>query len=90
MCRRPQFEAYHACRGRGRPETEDVHARPRKCLRHEAEGHLCACMSEAEGRGRGRGERPETGGRDKHVLCKDDPAKVSHTGKRSGPLMHTA
>eukprot|EP00955_Chlamydomonas_euryale_P092307 364696-Chlamydomonas_euryale.AAC.8 len=23
-------------------------------------------------------------------LCKDDPAKVSHAGKRLGPLMHTA
>eukprot|EP00955_Chlamydomonas_euryale_P061453 358035-Chlamydomonas_euryale.AAC.1 len=33
----------------------------------------------------------ETGGRDKHVLCKDDPAKVSHAGKREDrPLMHTA
>eukprot|EP00955_Chlamydomonas_euryale_P073736 361825-Chlamydomonas_euryale.AAC.2 len=24
---RPQFQTYHACRSRGRPETEDMHAR---------------------------------------------------------------
>eukprot|EP00955_Chlamydomonas_euryale_P107501 365775-Chlamydomonas_euryale.AAC.4 len=33
----------------------------------------------------------ETVGRDTHVLCKDDPAKVSHEGKREErTLMHTA
>eukprot|EP00955_Chlamydomonas_euryale_P074577 362070-Chlamydomonas_euryale.AAC.21 len=49
---RPQVEAYHACLGRGRPETEDMHAR--KCPRLEAEGHLCACMSSVSGRPRPR------------------------------------
>eukprot|EP00955_Chlamydomonas_euryale_P071701 361174-Chlamydomonas_euryale.AAC.8 len=49
---RPQVEAYHACRGRGQPETEDMHAR--KCLRPEAEGHLHAYMSKAKGRPRPR------------------------------------
>eukprot|EP00955_Chlamydomonas_euryale_P079061 363243-Chlamydomonas_euryale.AAC.10 len=39
-------------RGRGRPETEDMHAR--KCPRPEAKVHLRACMSEAECRSRPR------------------------------------
>eukprot|EP00955_Chlamydomonas_euryale_P082877 363776-Chlamydomonas_euryale.AAC.2 len=52
---RPQVEAYPPCRGRGRPETEDMHVR--KCPRPEAEGHLRACMSEAEGRPRPRQAR---------------------------------
>eukprot|EP00955_Chlamydomonas_euryale_P113437 366217-Chlamydomonas_euryale.AAC.8 len=47
---RPQVEAYYACRGRARPETEDMHARKRP--RPEPEGHMHACMSEAEGRPR--------------------------------------
>eukprot|EP00955_Chlamydomonas_euryale_P052100 355054-Chlamydomonas_euryale.AAC.1 len=54
-------------------------------------GHLRACMSEAEG-------RPSPGMRDRprpevetSFLCKDDPAKVSHAGRREDmPLMHTA
>eukprot|EP00955_Chlamydomonas_euryale_P079225 363267-Chlamydomonas_euryale.AAC.20 len=67
-----------------------MHAR--KCPRPEAEGHLRACMSEAEGRPRPRQAwEAETRGQDKHVSCKDDPAKVSHEGKREDrPLMHTA
>eukprot|EP00955_Chlamydomonas_euryale_P090995 364588-Chlamydomonas_euryale.AAC.15 len=47
---RPQVKAYHTCRGRDWPETEDMHAR--KCPRPQAEGHLHACMSEADGRPR--------------------------------------
>eukprot|EP00955_Chlamydomonas_euryale_P054900 355982-Chlamydomonas_euryale.AAC.13 len=41
-------------------------------------------------RGQGPAEA-ETVGRVKHVLCKDDPAKVSQKGKREDrPLMYTA
>eukprot|EP00955_Chlamydomonas_euryale_P070803 360870-Chlamydomonas_euryale.AAC.3 len=49
---RPQVETYHTCRGRGRHETEDMHART--CPRPQAEGHLLSCVSEAAGRSRPR------------------------------------
>eukprot|EP00955_Chlamydomonas_euryale_P045689 353214-Chlamydomonas_euryale.AAC.4 len=84
---RPQVKAYHACRGRGRPDTEDMHAR--KCPRPKVKGHVRACMSEAEGRPRQRQARQaETVGRVEHVLCKDDPVKVSQKNKcEDRPLM---
>eukprot|EP00955_Chlamydomonas_euryale_P061470 358045-Chlamydomonas_euryale.AAC.2 len=71
------------CRGRSSmpvmPAKAQVGMRPR------------TCMSEAGGRPRARQAWwAETRGRDKHVLCKADAAKVSHEGAREDrPLMHT-
>eukprot|EP00955_Chlamydomonas_euryale_P052391 355138-Chlamydomonas_euryale.AAC.2 len=56
---RPQVEAHHACRGRGRPKTKDVHAH--KCPRPEAEGrYVHACPRLRAGRGRGGCDRPNS------------------------------
>eukprot|EP00955_Chlamydomonas_euryale_P050536 354575-Chlamydomonas_euryale.AAC.15 len=71
---RPPVSAYHACGGRGRPETEDMHAR--KCPRPPASGmYVHACPRPRAGRdGRDR-PRPSASA---HILCTDHPDSVSY------------
>eukprot|EP00955_Chlamydomonas_euryale_P048047 353852-Chlamydomonas_euryale.AAC.4 len=65
-------------------ETEAGWSVYKTCLPRPPVSAYHACL------GLGRRDRPRPAALT-HVLCKDDPAKVSHEGKREDrPLMHTA